>query len=228
MRRPVDAKSAQAVQTDFDGVIASAKGHEQVHPQAGHARHLRRSTGAACEIGEARFRVSERTREKFAFGPVELEREGEIMTMFPSVCWQQRAAGGEIAQRRQVRSRVLGAPACNQVQLGKPLALPARADERAPAVELSDDLEHALLDRTPRDLCCEPPANGKVHRSSLALRNQCIRRFPHAVVQKPVDAILSQQDARSHRRPKGRVHVIFGLVLNERQGGGRRSAAEAG
>ena len=43
MRRPVDAKSAQAVQANLDGAIASAKGHEQIHPQAGHARHFRRT-----------------------------------------------------------------------------------------------------------------------------------------------------------------------------------------
>ena len=81
-------------QASLDDSIASTKGHEQIHPQAGHARHFRRRTGAACQIGESRFRVSERAREKFAFGPVELEREGEIVTMFPSVCWQQGAASG--------------------------------------------------------------------------------------------------------------------------------------
>ena len=85
MRRPVDAKFVQAVQANLDGAMALAKGHEQIHPQAGHARHFRWRTGAACQIGESRFRISERAREKFAFSAVELESEGEIRMTFPSI-----------------------------------------------------------------------------------------------------------------------------------------------
>ena len=85
-----------------------------------------------------------------------------------------------------------------------------------------------LLDPAWGDLRNEPPADGKVHCSSLSFRDQGIRRFPHAVVQKAIDVPLPQQEARSHRWTKRRVHDIFGFALDNRQGGGRRSAAKAG
>ena len=137
---------AQALKADRDCAIASAEGHEEVHPQPGKGRQLGRAGRAIRQFGEARFRFRQRAGEELAFGPIELEREGEIMTALPRVARQQGRAGDEVGQRRGVGGRGLGAPARNQVQLGEPLALVARADERGPAIELADDLEDALID----------------------------------------------------------------------------------
>ena len=90
--------------------------------------------GAARQLGEARLRFRQRAGEELALGPIELEREGQIVTPLPRVLRQQRGAGGEVGQRRGVGGRGLGAPARNQVQLGEPLALLGRADQRGAAV----------------------------------------------------------------------------------------------
>ena len=103
-----------------------------------------------------------------------------------------------------------------------------RADERGPAVELADDLEDALLDRSRRGARGEPPTDGEVRRRPLDVRDQRIGRLPHAVMQKLVGPLLPQQEPGPYRRPKGRVRGILGSALDKGQGSDRRTGAETG
>ena len=66
------------------------------------------------------------------------------MPALPRVFRQQRRAGHQIGERRRISGRRLGAPACEQVELGQLLALVACCDEPGAAVELIDKLEHVL------------------------------------------------------------------------------------
>ena len=130
MRRPGDADTAQVVEADRDGAIASAEGHEEIHLQPSDGGQVGEADGAACQFGEARLGFRQRASEELAFGPVQLEREGELVPALPGVVRQQGRPGGEIGQRRRVGRRGLGAPAGDQIQLGEPLALLARGDQR--------------------------------------------------------------------------------------------------
>ena len=72
----------------------------EVHPQPGDGSQVGEARGAACEFGEARLRFRQRAGQELAFGPLQLEREGELGPALPRVVRQQRRAGGEIGQRR--------------------------------------------------------------------------------------------------------------------------------
>ena len=85
MRRPSDADTAQVVEADRDGAIASAEGHEEVHPQPGDGGQVGEADGAACQFGEARLRLRQRAGQELAFGPVQLQREGELMPALPAI-----------------------------------------------------------------------------------------------------------------------------------------------
>ena len=113
MRRPNDAEVAQALKANRDCAIASAEGHENVYPQPGKGHQLGRAYRAVRQFAEARFRFRQRAGEELAFGPIEREGEGEIMTVLPRVARQQGRAGDEIGQRRGVGGRGLGASARN-------------------------------------------------------------------------------------------------------------------
>ena len=77
---------------------------------------------------------------------MQLEREGELVAALPRIARQQSRARAGIGQRRSVRRRRLGTAGGNQVQIGEALALLARRDQHAAAVELADELENVLLD----------------------------------------------------------------------------------
>ena len=85
MRRPGDAEAAQTLEADRHGAIASTECHEEIDLQPGEGRQLGVAGGAVRQFGEARFRFRQRAGEELAFGPIELERESEIMAPFPRV-----------------------------------------------------------------------------------------------------------------------------------------------
>ncbi len=134
--------------------------------------------GAACELGEALLRRRQRAGQELAFGPVQLEREGELVPALPRIVRQQRRTGGEIGQRRGVGRRRLGAPARDQVELGELLALLARRDQGGAAVELIDDLEDRLLPLLGRRVRREQSADPQVRLGARSLRGSASRRLP--------------------------------------------------
>ena len=187
-----------------------------------------RADGAACQFGEARLGFPQRACEKLAFGPVQLEREGERGLAFPGVFGQQGRPGSEIGQRRRVGRRGLGAPARDQVQLGDPLPLLARGDQRGAAVELADDLEDTLPDRLWRRLGGEPPADGEVRPGPLAFGDQGISRLLDTVVQEAVGLLPPEHQPGSHGLPERCVERRLTPALDQAQGRGRRAVAQAG
>ena len=226
MRRPGDAEAAQAVKANRDCAVASAERHEEVHPQAGQGRQLRGADRAIRQFEEARFRFRQRAGEELAFGPIELEREGEI--------WRRSQASGgtrarrrRIGQRRGVGGRGLGAAACNEVQLGEPLALLARADERGPAVKLADDLEDAssaasdgasAVSRRPMARCAAARSASGISAYAASRTRSCGNGMPPPAATEP----------GLHRRSRGRRARILAPAFDEGEGGDRRTGAETG
>src|SRR5207248_1115080 len=97
--------------------------------------------------------------QELALGPVKFEREGEHIAPLPPILRQQRRAGGEIAKRRSVSRRGLGARARDEIELSDLLALLSRRDQRGAAVELVHNLKDRLLALFGGCLCREYPAN---------------------------------------------------------------------
>ena len=113
----------EVVETDGDGAVALIEGRVQIHAQACDGGLLDRICGAARQRRQALLRCRQRAGQELAFGPVQLEREGELVPALPAVVRQQCRTGGEIGERRGVGGRGLGAPARDQVELGELLAL---------------------------------------------------------------------------------------------------------
>ena len=90
-----------------------------------HATAARSTVSAARaeSVRQALLRVRQLAGQELAFGPVQLQREGELVPALPAILRQERRAGGEIGQRRGVGGRRLGALARDQVELGQLLAL---------------------------------------------------------------------------------------------------------
>ena len=147
MSRPADAHAAQVIEPDNNGLIGSTDTHGKVHPQSGDAGQVGEARGTASQVREAGLRLRRRASEELAFSPLQLEREGEVVPALPGVFRQQSSSRTGIGQRRGVRCRSFGAAGGNQVQLGEALALLARRDQHAAAVELADELEDVFLDR---------------------------------------------------------------------------------
>ena len=167
MRRPIDADAAEVVEAGRDGAVASAEGHEEVHPQPGDGGQVREAGGAACQFGEARLRFRQRAREELAFGPLQLEREGELVPALP----RPPATGPHRRRDSSAPRRRRSTPwrACpRSVELGQLLALLARGDQGRATVELTDDLEDALLDRLRRRVRSEQPPDPQMRGGPLA------------------------------------------------------------
>ena len=65
----------------------------------------------------------QRASEKLAFGPVQLQREGEFVPALPRVLRQQGRTGSEIGEGGSVGGGGLGAATREQVELGQLLTL---------------------------------------------------------------------------------------------------------
>ena len=159
MRRPVDAQMPEVVETDGDGAAALTEGRVQIHAQARDRGAFHRIGGAGRQRRQALLRFRQLAGEELAFGPIQFEREDELVPAFPAILRQQRRTGDEIAERRGVGGRSLGSLAGDQVELGELLTFLPRRDQRRAAVELVDDLEDRLLKLRPA--ACAPPAAGR-------------------------------------------------------------------
>ena len=136
----------EVVETDGDRAAALIEGRVQIHAQARDGRSFDRICGAGRQRCQALLRVRQRAGQELAFGPVQLQREGELVPALPAIFRQQRRTGGEIGERRGVGGRGLGALARDQIELGQLLALVCvEVIKRGAAVELIDDLEDRLL-----------------------------------------------------------------------------------
>ena len=113
----------EVVETDVDRAVALIEGRVQIHAQACDGRSLDRICGASRKRCQALLRCRQRAGQELAFGPVQLQREGELVPALPAVVRQQRRTGGEIVERRGVGRGGLGALARDQVELGQLLAL---------------------------------------------------------------------------------------------------------
>src|SRR5262252_8453217 len=104
--RPLDADVPEIVETDLDGAVALAERSEELHLQPGNSGQIRQVDVPACQVDQALVSLRQRARQELAFGPVQLEREGECAASFPAVLRQQRAAGSKIGRRRLVGRRL--------------------------------------------------------------------------------------------------------------------------
>ena len=104
VRRPVDAEVTEIVETDRDRAATLIQGHVKIHLQARDAGSLDRRCGTGRQQRKALLGVRQRTGQELAFGPMQFQREEEFAPALPAILSQQRDAGGEIVQRRDVRS----------------------------------------------------------------------------------------------------------------------------
>ncbi len=155
MRRPLDADAPEIVETRFDSAVAAVQRREQVHPHAGDDGQVDMVCGATGQQRKTLFRRRQIAGQVLALGPVESKREGERVAPRPAVLRQQLAARRQVAQRRAIRGRFLGAPAGDEIEFGQPLTLVRQIDQVGAAVELVHDLEDLFLDLLRRRPRCQ-------------------------------------------------------------------------
>jgi len=85
MRRPLDAEMPEEIETDSDRAGALIEGHVQIHAQARDGRSLDRICGVSRKRFQALLRFRQRTGQELAFGPIQLQREGELVPPLPRV-----------------------------------------------------------------------------------------------------------------------------------------------
>src|SRR6202011_2087 len=107
---------------------------------------------------QALLRFRQRGGEELAFGPVQLQRKGELVPALPRVFRQQGRAGGEIGERRRIGGGRLRALARDRAGPHRLLAFFFFGDQRGALVELIDDLEDPL----------PPPLRRRVRRQQAA------------------------------------------------------------
>ena len=95
----------EIVETDGDRAAALIEGRVQIRPQAGDAGAFECRCGAGRQRRQALLRFRQRAGQELAFGPVQLQREGELVPALPRVFRQQRRAGDEIGERRGISGR---------------------------------------------------------------------------------------------------------------------------
>ena len=81
------------IETDGDRAGALIEGHVQIHAQARDGRSLDRICGASRKRFQALLRFRQRTGQELAFGPMQLQREGELAPALPAILRQQRGTG---------------------------------------------------------------------------------------------------------------------------------------
>jgi hypothetical protein len=186
VRRPIDAHTPEVLEAHLDPAIGPIQRRVEVQARAGDGREVGEVAGAPPQHREPLLRRFQRSGQVLALGPVELQREGELVLSLPAVLCQQRRAGGEVLQRRSVGRRSLGTLSSDEVDLGDPLALLPRGDELGPTVELARDLEDLLLEILwcgPRE---EQAADPEVHRRPVACGDERVGSLLHAIVWEPI------------------------------------------
>ena len=84
MRRPLDAQMPEVVETDGNGAAALIECRVQIHAQARDRGSFHRICGAGRQRRQALLRLRQRAGEELAFGPVQLQRKGELVPALPS------------------------------------------------------------------------------------------------------------------------------------------------
>src|ERR1700692_1884501 len=100
MGRPVDAQMPEASETDGNGARVLTEGRVQIAAQEHNGRSFQRSGGAGRKRSQPLFRFHELAGEELAFGPIQLEREDEVVPAFPAILFQQSHTSSEISERR--------------------------------------------------------------------------------------------------------------------------------
>ncbi len=113
----------EAIETDGNGARVLTEGRVQVDAQAHNGRSFHRTCGAGRKHIQPLLRFRQRAGEELAFGPVQLQREDELVSALPAILRQQCRTGIEIGERRGICGRRLGALARDQVELGQLLTL---------------------------------------------------------------------------------------------------------
>ncbi len=219
---------SEVIEPDGNGAAALIEGHVQINAQARDRGAFHGICGAGRQRRQALLRFRQRAGEELALGPVELQREAELVTALPRILRQQGRTRGEIGERRGIGGRGLGALAREQVELGQLLALVPCGDQRGAAVELIDDLEDRILPLLRWCVGREQPADTQMRRDAQLLRDQRIRGFLDAVMEKPVATFRAEHEPRSYRFPKVAVHAPFQILVNHRQEGDLCAVAHAG
>src|ERR1700730_9228084 len=135
----------------------------------------------------------------------------------PAIFRQQRHTGGEIAQRRNVRSRSLGALTRGQIELGELLALRHGRDQARAAVELIYDVKDCLLPLFGRCVRREQSAYSEVCLDAQLLRNHRISALLNAIVDEPVGARRAFDQLLTAGGPQSRVDLLLGNPEDDRK-----------
>jgi len=115
MGQPIDTDMPKVIETNSDRSVALIKSRVDIHPQA---RETACSTVVAARLDSAANSLlcnRQLASQKFAFGPVQLQRKDQLAPVLPAILRQQCCTGIEIGERRGVGSGPLGALAGDQV-----------------------------------------------------------------------------------------------------------------
>ena len=204
MRRPIDADAPR-------GSRGTPRRRGRCDPAS--CRELDCAQVTAADVGEAPRASRERGQpllrrvelagQVLALGPVELEREGELVPPLPGVFGQERRAGGEVLQRRGVGRRGLGALARDEVELGHPLALrPGDVISAAPRSSWFTISKICSSSSSGGVSAPQQPADAEVQRRPLAVGDERVGRLLHAIVREAVGALEPQEQTSSTRRSR--------------------------
>ena len=73
----------EIVETDRDRAAALIEGRVQIRPQAGDAGAFECRCGAGRQRRQALLRFRQRAGQELTFGPIQLQREGELVPALP-------------------------------------------------------------------------------------------------------------------------------------------------
>lgn len=166
---------------------------------------------------------------------------GQLVVLAPGLLPQVLEAGEDVAQRRDVGGRHLGAPGRGEVQLGHPLALDDLGDEVAAPVQVVDHLEHVLGVLLRGQVLEQQPAEPQVQRGALRLGREDIGGLLHPVVQEAEPGVRiplvlhplvlvpdRHEEALLQRRPQRRGCLLDRVLVDQRQDAQVELVADAG
>src|SRR5262249_54882197 len=137
------------------------------------------------------------------------ELKSNLLPALPRTVRQEPGTGGEIAQRGRVSGRCLGTLARGEVQFGHLLAFIVRGDDLRATIEMIDDLKDYLLALFSRSLLCQQPADSKMLRCALRLREQGIGGLLNAIMKEAIRTLQSEHEPALQRFLKIAMEVLL-------------------
>src|ERR1700754_1765382 len=186
MRRHVDAEQTQAFERTADRARVFRPHDMKIDLESAHRPHVDSGSASGKKLRDEPFRFFEFSVEKFTLGALEPYGERELIAAVPALLAKQGHGKGKILACRSIGRRSLGALSRYQVQLCEVFAFLKRSDQLNAEIKLIDDLEDRLFPLFRSNPRCQQPAYLEMHSGTRTIRDQRVRAFLNAIVEKAV------------------------------------------